>query len=210
LFDNNRVLATWDFVDNETDVYDDDQHGTMVLSLIGGNVPGEIIGTAPGASYILLRSENATSESLIEEYNWSSAAEYADSAGADVINSSLGYTEFDDPAQNHTYSDLDGNTTPISIAADIAASKGMVVCNSAGNEGNGTWMHISAPADADSILAVGAVDEFEAYVQFSGKGPSADGNVKPNVVAQGYQTFVADPWTGTVCFPATELHFLLH
>ena len=207
LFANNRVLATWDFVDNEANVYDDDQHGTMVLSLMGANVPGEIIGTAPGASYLLLRSENAPAEALIEEYNWASAAEYADSAGADVINSSLGYTEFDDPAQNHTYSDLDGNTTPISIAADIAASKGIVVCNSAGNEGNGSWFHISAPADADSILAVGAVDAFEVYAQFSGKGPSADGNVKPNVAAQGSQTFVVDPWTGSGVFPGNGTSF---
>ncbi len=207
LFINNQILATWDFVDNESDVYDDDTHGTMVFSLMGGNSPGEIIGTAPGASYLLLRSENAPAEAIIEEYNWASAAEYADSAGADIINSSLGYTLFDDPSQDHTYNDLDGNTTPISIAADIAASKGMVVCNSAGNEGNGSWFHISAPADADSILAVGGVDSFATYVQFSGKGPSADGDVKPNVAAQGSQTYVADPWTGTGVFPGNGTSF---
>jgi len=207
LFANNQILATWDFVENESDVYDDDTHGTMVLSVIGGNVPGEIIGTAPGASYILLRSENAPAEALIEEYNWAAAAEFADSAGADIINSSLGYTVFDDPAQNHTYNDLDGNTTPVSIAADIAASKGMVVCNSAGNEGNGSWFRISAPADADSILAVGAVDAFSVYAQFSGKGPSFDGNIKPNVAAQGSQTIVADVWNGVGVFPANGTSF---
>ncbi len=207
LFANNRVLATWDFVDNEQDVYDDDQHGTMVLSLMAGFSPGEMIGTAPGASYLLLRSEYAPAEALIEEYNWATAAEYADSAGADVINSSLGYTVFDDPTQDHTYNDLNGDTTPISIAADMAASKGMVVCNSAGNEGNGAWMHISAPADADSILAIGAVDEFEFYAGFSGKGPSADGRVKPDVSAQGQGTTVADPWTGTGVFQGNGTSF---
>ncbi len=207
LFMNNRILGTWDFVDNEADVYDDDAHGTMVLSVIGGNLPGELIGTAPGASYLLLRSENAPAEAIIEEYNWASAAEYADSAGADIINSSLGYTVFDDPSQNHSYSDLDGNTTPVTRAADIAASKGIVVCNSAGNEGNGPWFRISAPADADSILAVGAVDAMSLYVQFSGKGPSFDGNIKPNVAAQGSQTIVADPWNGVGVFPANGTSF---
>ncbi len=207
IFANNQVLATWDFVDNEQDVYDDDTHGTMVLSVIGGNSPGEIVGTAPGASFLLLRSENAPAEAIIEEYNWASAAEFADSAGADIINSSLGYTLFDDPSQNHSYNDLDGNTTPVTRAADIAASKGIVVCNSAGNEGNSTWFRISAPADADSILAVGAVDSFATYVQFSGKGPSFDGDVKPNVAAQGSQTIVADPWNGVGVFPANGTSF---
>ncbi|MBK6642431.1 MAG: S8 family serine peptidase [Bacteroidetes bacterium] len=115
-------------------------------------------------------SENAPAEAIIEEYNWAAAAEYADSAGADIINSSLGYTRFDDPSQDHSYADMDGNTTPISRAADIAATKGIVVCNSAGNEGNGSWFRISAPSDADSILCVGAVDATSLYASFSGKG----------------------------------------
>lgn len=207
LFANGRVLSTWDFVDNEQDVFDDDAHGSMVLSVIGGNSPGELIGTAPHASFLLLRSENAPAEAIIEEYNWASAAEYADSAGAHIINSSLGYTVFDNPAQNHTYANLDGNTTPISIAADIAASKGMVVCNSAGNEGNGSWFRISAPADADSILAVGAVDAAGMNVGFSGKGPSSNGRVKPDVSAQGFGTVVADPWNGTGVFGANGTSF---
>lgn len=207
LFASGRILSTWDFVDNEQDVFDDDAHGSMVLSVIGGNAPGELIGTAPHASFHLLRSENAPAEAIIEEYNWASAAEYADSAGAHIINSSLGYTVFDNPAQNHTYANLDGNTTPISIAADIAASKGMVVCNSAGNEGNGSWFRISAPADADSILAVGAVDASGLNVGFSGKGPSADGRVKPDVSAQGFGTIVADPWNGTGVFGASGTSF---
>lgn len=207
LFASGRIVGTWDFVDNEQDVFDDDAHGSMVLSVMGGNSPGELIGTAPHASYLLLRSENAPAEAIIEEYNWASAAEYADSAGAQIINSSLGYTVFDDPSQNHTYANLDGNTTPITIAADIASSKGIVVCNSAGNEGNGSWFHISAPADADSILAVGAVDAAGLNVGFSGKGPSADGRVKPDVSAEGFGTIVADPWNGTGVFGASGTSF---
>jgi hypothetical protein len=207
LFASGRIVGTWDFVDNEQDVFDDDAHGSMVLSVIGGNSPGELIGTAPHASYLLLRSENAPAEAIIEEYNWASAAEYADSAGAQILNSSLGYTVFDDPSQNHTYANLDGNTTPITIAADIASSKGMVVCNSAGNEGNGSWFHISAPADADSILAVGAVDAASLNVGFSGKGPSADGRIKPDVSAVGFGTIVADPWNGTGVFGASGTSF---
>lgn len=203
----NRILSTWDFVDNNDMVYDDHYHGTMVLSVIGGNIPGELIGTAPHASFHLLRPEDAPTEYIIEEYNWASAAEYADSVGADIINSSLGYTRFDDPNQDHSYSDLDGNTTPITRAADMAASKGMVVCNSAGNEGNGSWFRISAPADADSILAVGAVDATSIYVPFSGKGPSFDGRVKPDITAQGQQTLAANPWGGANVTPANGTSF---
>jgi len=207
LFASGRILGTWDFVDGEANVYNDDWHGSMVLSCIGANVPGEIIGTAPGASFYLLRSEYAPAENIIEEYNWASAAEYADSAGADIINSSLGYTVFDDPTQNHTYSDLNGNTTPVTIAADIAASRGIIVCNSAGNEGNSAWFRISAPADADSILAVGAVDDQSMYAGFSGKGPSFDGRVKPDVASQGQATIVADPFNTTGTFPGNGTSF---
>ncbi len=207
LRNSNRILSTWDFVDNNSMVYDDHYHGTMVLSVIAGNIPGELIGTAPHASYHLLRPEDAPTEYIIEEYNWASAAEYADSVGADIINSSLGYTRFDDPNQDHSYADLDGNTTPITRAADMAASKGMVVCNSAGNEGNSPWFRISAPADADSILAVGAVDASSTYVTFSGKGPSYDGRVKPDIAAQGQQTLAANPWGGGNVTPANGTSF---
>jgi serine protease AprX len=207
LRNNNRILSTWDFVDNNDMVYDDHYHGTMVLSVIGGNIPGELIGTAPHASFHLLRPEDAPTEYIIEEYNWASAAEYADSVGADIINSSLGYTRFDDPNQDHSFADLDGNTTPITRAADMAASKGMVVCNSAGNEGNSPWFRISAPADADSILAVGAVDASSTYVTFSGKGPSYDGRVKPDIAAQGQQTLAANPWGGGNVVPANGTSF---
>ncbi|HKR03610.1 MAG TPA: S8 family serine peptidase [Bacteroidia bacterium] len=192
LYANNQVLGTYDFVSDEVNVYDDHDHGSYCLSIMAGNWPGNLVGTAPKASYWLLRSEDAATEYIIEEYNWAEAAEYADSAGADLISTSLGYTEFDDPSQNHTYADLDGNTTPITIAQDIAAAKGMIAENSAGNEGNGPWFYISAPADADSNIVTGAVDDMGNYVSFSSTGPTADGRIKPDVVAQGQGTIVAD------------------
>lgn len=193
LFLQNRVLGTWDFVSNNSQVYDDNQHGTMVLSCIGGNWPGQIVGTAPRASFWLLRTEEAATEYIIEEDNWVSGAEFADSVGADVLNTSLGYTTFDDPSQNHTYADMNGNVCRISIAHDIAVSKGMFAVCSAGNSGTSSWFYIGAPADADSALAVGAVDFSGAYVSFSSKGPSSDGQVKPNVAAQGLNATVQAP-----------------
>jgi len=129
----------------------------------------------------------------IEEYNWAAAAEYADSIGVDVISSSLGYSRFDDSSLNHTYADLDGNTTVAARAADWAASKGIVVVNSAGNSGNNDWFYITTPADADSILAVGAVDADEKSTAFTSHGYSADGRVKPDVMGMGALDFVANP-----------------
>jgi hypothetical protein len=196
---NGQIISTWDFVDGNSQVYEDHTHGMMVLSTMGGYYPGEIIGTAPKAQYILLRSEEAATEYLIEEYNWVAAAEYADSAGADVINSSLGYTTFDDPAQDHTYADMNGDTAPITIGADIAASKGIFVVSSAGNEGNSAWNFISAAADGDSVLAVGAVDAAKTYAPFSSNGPASDGRVKPNVSAQGWGAAFATT-SGTAAF----------
>lgn len=184
----NQILATYDFVDGNSNVYDDHTHGMMVLSTMGGK--GEMTGTAPEANYILLRTEDVFSENLIEEYMWVCAAEYADSAGADIINSSLGYTTFDDALQNHTYEDMDGETTPISIGAGIACSKGIIVVNSAGNSGSSSWHFIGAPADNFDVLSVGAVDENEEIASFSSYGPNADGALKPNVVAQGKNTVI--------------------
>ena len=192
----NKIIATADFVNPGGNVYTEHPHGEMVLSIMGGYLDGEIVGTAPDASYLLLRSEDAGSELIIEEYNWAAAAEYADSAGADILNTSLGYTLFDDSTMNHTYASLDGDSNPITIAADIAARKGMLVVNSAGNEGNSSWFYISSAADGDSVLAVGAVDSLGNYASFSGKGPTSDGRIKPNVVARGHQTVVASPWGG--------------
>lgn len=188
---NNRILGTWDFVANEGSVYEDDTHGMQVLSCMTGNLPGQLVGTAPSASFWLLRSEDAPSEYIIEEYNWVSAAEYADSVGADLISSSLGYTTFDDSTMDHTYADMNGHTAPSSIGADFAASKGILVILSAGNSGNNSWHYISAPSDADSALCIAAVDEFGNKAGFSSWGPSSDGDVKPNVAAKGQQTTIA-------------------
>lgn len=196
LFQQGGIVATYDFVDHETNVYNDHNHGTSVLSCMAANVPGDMVGTAPHAKYLLLRSEDSGSENKIEEYNWSVAAEYADSAGCDVINSSLGYSTFDDPSQNHTYADMDGNTCPAAIAADLAASKGILVTCSAGNEGNSPWNYLITPSDADSVMSVGAVDPFGAYASFSSNGPSSDGRVKPDVAAQGAQAILYSSWAG--------------
>ena len=186
LFQTGRILGSKDFVSVGNSVYNEHQHGTNVLSLIGGNEQGYLAGTAPEASFWLLRSEEAVSEFLIEEDNWVSAAEFADSAGVYIINTSLGYTVFDDPLMNHSYPDMDGKTTRISIAAGIAASKGMLLFVSAGNDGSSSWRYISAPADNDSVMAIGAVTSSGSYASFSSRGPTADGRIKPDVTAQGH------------------------
>ncbi|NMB71630.1 MAG: S8 family serine peptidase [Bacteroidales bacterium] len=190
LYENHRILGTRDFVAPGTAVYEDHPHGMQVLSIMAGNLPGEYIGTAPEASYYLLRTENTAGEYIVEEYYWTAGAEFADSAGADIIHASLGYTVFDDPAQNHTYNDMNGKTTLVSRAASMAAKKGMMVVISAGNEGNTSWKYISAPADTDSILAVGAITTTGSLASFSSRGPSSDGRIKPDVVAMGVGTFV--------------------
>jgi serine protease AprX len=190
LWADERVVATKDFVNPLSNIYQEHSHGMLVLSVMAGNSPGELVGTAPEANYILIRSEDARSEQIIEEYNWAAAAEFADSLGADIINSSLGYYVYDAPWQNHPYSSMDGKTTPAALAANAAAEKGILVVVSAGNEGETLWKHISTPADAKGILAVGAVNSSGQYVSFSSIGPSADGRIKPEIAAQGYKTVV--------------------
>lgn len=185
LWNENRVKGYWDFVNNNDSVFDKHSHGTSVLSTMAGVKSGEIIGTAPSANYWLLRTEDGATETISEEYNWLAAAEFADSVGADIINSSLGYTVFDDPIDNHTYADMDGNTTIITKAADLAFSKGMLVVNSAGNSGNSSWYYIGAPADGNEVLSVGAVEHDGSYATFSSHGPTIDGRVKPNVSTIG-------------------------
>jgi serine protease AprX len=184
----NGVLLTRDLVDLDDEVYQEHWHGRSVLGCMAALVEGELVGTAPMADYVLLRTEDADSEYIVEEDNWVAGAELCDSLGCDVLNTSLGYTRFDDPAQDHTYADMDGNTTRISIAAGIAAQKGMIPVTSAGNSGGNEWFHISAPADAHDILAVGAVGNEGQYAPFSSQGPSADGRVKPDVAAVGWGT----------------------
>lgn len=182
---NNQIISTYDFVKQQEIGFNTTDHGTKVLSTMAANSPGMMIGTAPKANYHLIRTEIKDTESLLEEFLWISGAEYADSVGVDIITSSLGYSEFDDETQNHTYSDLDGNTTPITKAAEMAASKGILVITSAGNSGNKPWVYITAPADGDNVLTVGAVDSSGVLTVFSSLGPTADGRIKPNVVALG-------------------------
>ncbi len=183
----NRIVLTRDIVDGDFDsyVYETHSHGTMVLATMAVIDNGQYVGTAPHASYALIRTEDGATEYIFEEYCWVAGAELADSLGADVINSSLGYATFDDPGMNHTWYDLNGKTSVASIAATITARKGMISCISAGNWGVDTWRKIGVPADADSVLTVGAVDSLRNYAFFSSQGYSADGRVKPDVVAQG-------------------------
>ncbi len=191
LWNNNQILGTKSFVNVGGSVFIESGHGKSVLSCMGANDPGVMIGTAPKASYWLLHSEDVKSENLIEEYNWVSAAEFADSVGADVINSSLSYVVFDDPQWDHIYDDLDGNTAVATFGGDIAASKGILVCNSAGNSGNSSFPWNGAPADGDSVLSVGSVRDNNQRSGFSSIGPTADGRIRPVTMALGSDATVA-------------------
>ncbi|MCB2209182.1 MAG: S8 family peptidase [Bacteroidetes bacterium] len=197
LWTNDQILGTRDFVHPyDQDVFTESEHGKSVLSTIGANKPGQMIGTAPKASFWLLRSEDVMTENIIEEYNWISAAEFADSVGADVINSSLSYQDFDMSQWTHPYSDMDGNTAPATIGADLVTSKGILVCNSAGNSGSSSFPWNGAPADADSVFSIGAVDGNGYRASFSSIGPTADGRIKPAVMAKGQGTTVARGYSG--------------
>jgi subtilisin family serine protease len=189
---NNRILGTWDFVDGKEDVYTVGGHGRNVLSIIAGNLPGTFMGSAPRASYYLFRTEEGASEYKIEEANWIAAAERADSLGADMITSSLGYSDFNDTSTSYTYADMDGNTTICTRGADFAARKGMLMVNSAGNEGTSSWHYLTAPSDADSVMTIGAVTPDGEVSSFSSRGPSADGRIKPNISGQGQATAFID------------------
>jgi serine protease AprX len=165
-------------------------HGTMVLSTMAAHADSLLTGTAPEADYYLLRSEDGRSEQLVEEDYWAQAAELADSLGADIINSSLGYARFDDIDMNHRYRDQNGNTALNSATASRLADKGIILVNSAGNDGNSSWKRINCPADAKDILAVAALKGDSMNATFSSVGPSIDGRVKPDVSAMGYRSAV--------------------
>lgn len=185
-----RILATWDFVNNEPNVYNDGSHGENTFSCMAANLPNKFIGTAPGADYYLFTTEDDGAEWIMEEYNWAAAAEVADSLGSQLFSTSLGYTEFDGGLGSHTYADLTGNKTVITRAANTAFSKGILVLNSAGNEGQKTWRYIAAPADGDSVLAIGGVDSTRKLSGFSSRGPNAVGRVKPDICAQASSSAV--------------------
>ncbi len=186
-----KVEGTADFVvpHSET-IYKEMEHGTKVLSVMAANVPNRFVGTAPDATYWLIRCEDSESESLAEEDYWAAAVEFADSVGVDIINSSLGFHAFDDHSTDYMYSQLDGNTSLISHTASMLAGKGIVLVNSAGNDGMSAWKKINVPADADNIITVGAVSPNRRNAAFSSIGPTADGRVKPDVMALGSPTAV--------------------
>jgi len=190
---NHQILGTRDFVNPGGNVYLEHYHGGAVLSTMGGNIPGQLIGTAPKASYWLIRTEDAPTENIVEEYNWVVGAEMADSVGADVINSSLGYTQFDNGWMDHTCADMNGYTNPSSRGANTAASKGMALSISAGNEGGTSWTCISSPSDALDALSIAAVDALGNYASFSSTGTVNGGYVKPNIASMGLNCFVAYP-----------------
>jgi subtilisin family serine protease len=191
-FDSLRIAGCRNFVSPGESVFDDDEHGTKVLSCMAACLPGVMAGTAPRALYWLLKTEDGRSEYPVEEDYWVAAVEFADSAGVEVISTSLGYFRFDDPEANYAPEALDGKTSPASRAAALAAAKGMLVFCSAGNEGKSDWGKITFPSDADGILTVGAVTAGGEKSDFSSVGFTADGRVKPDVAAMGTGCCVID------------------
>jgi serine protease AprX len=194
LFEDGRVNLTvsMDYVYNSGDVFQFDDHGTEVLSVIAGYSPDNFTGGAYKASFQLYVTEEVPTEYRVEEYNWLFAAERADSAGVDVIHSSLGYYDFDSPSMDYLKSQMNGTTTVVSRAAQWAADRGIIVVTSAGNEGNISWQIISAPADAVDVLAVANVDANLERAKSSSIGPSSDLRIKPDVAALGTQTKVIE------------------
>ena len=201
VFSSLNVIATWDFVNGDPDVEDgsdmgEGSHGTSTLSLIGGFYEGQLIGPAFGADFILAKTENTDSETPIEEDNWIAAMEWADSIGVDVTSTSLGYIGFDPPYTSYTWEDMDGNTCRITNGADYAVSLGIFVVNSAGNEGeNPSHNTLGAPADGDSVIAIGSVTSSGSRSSFSSVGPTVDGRIKPDLMAMGSSDYVACNWS---------------
>ena len=187
LRDNNQIIKTWNFVKKNENVYEANSHGRMALSCIAGIMNGEqLLGMAPDAQFLLARTEVAA-EPKKEEVWWVQALEWADQNGADIVNSSLGYGK-----QRYILKNMDGKTSMVAKAANTAAQKGILVCNSMGNEGTDKeWKMLITPADADSVLSVGAVISIDRIASFSSFGPTADGRMKPNVVAMGEDNWVA-------------------
>jgi serine protease AprX len=195
---NNQILGGYNFADRSTNFYTGNNHGTHVLSTIAGYLENQFVGTAPDAKFYLFISEIAETETVLEETLWVEAAERADSLGVNVINTSLGYTTYDNPNHSHTYADMDGKTTFISRGAEIGVSRGMILVNAAGNEGNGTWKYIGAPADAVSVFSIGAVNSSENIASFSSFGPTADQRIKPDVLAQGLGSAIINYSSGNI------------
>jgi len=185
LLDEGRILETRNYV-NDSSIYREmNSHGMSVLSIMGGEWEENMVGTAPHASYLLCMTEDPEQETRIEEIAWIEAAEYADSLGVDVLNTSLGYSDFDGENYDYNYRDMDGRSTFISRAASLTASRGIFLCTSAGNQGNDDWYYITAPGDATNMLTVGAVSSNNLLANFSSRGPSFDARIKPDVTAMG-------------------------
>ena len=191
-FEEGRVLGEYDFINQDTntqnepgDQSDQHNHGTSTWSTLGGEFDGELYGSAYKADFLLAKTEMMDSEIVAEEYNWVAGIEWAESLGAEVVSSSLGYSDW------YEYYDMDGNSAITTQAADVAVSKGMIVVNAAGNERQSSWHYIIAPADGDSVIAVGAVDRDGNLAGFSSVGPTYDGRIKPDVVACGVGTYSA-------------------
>ena len=197
---NNQILGTWDFVVNNASVNEDHPHGMQCLSTIAANIPNTFVGTAPKTSFYLYRTEDAATEYPIEEQNYAAGLERADSLGVEISSTSLGYFQFTNPIFNYTYADMDGNTSISARAADMAAKKGMLLIIAAGNEGSNAWHYLITPSDADSVLAVGAVDTLGNTGAFSSYGPSSDGQIKPAVAAVGWNAAIASTATGLPLF----------
>lgn len=204
LRDNNQILGGYNFVSRNSDFYTGVSHGTSVLSSMGGYKENSLIGTAPDASYYLFITEDDTSENPVEESLWVEAAEKADSLGVDIINTSLNYFEYDNNAYSHIYSEMNGTTAFISRGAEIAFSRGMIVVASAGNSGAASDSHIAVPADAVSVITVGAVNSSKKITSFSSIGPSFDGRIKPEVMAQGKSDVLSDAFGNIVYASGTS------
>lgn len=196
-FNLGLYLGGYNFVAGDTNVFSTHNHGTMTLSCMAGYVDGQLVGTAPDAGYYLFITEDVSGENPVEESYWVQAAEEADRLGVDVISTSLGYFEYDNPNYSHNYSDMTGNAAFASQGANIAFSKGMIVVASAGNAGGSAEPHVGVPAEATNVLAVGAVKSDRTYAAFSSIGPSFDGRVKPDVMAKGEYTTLSNT-TGAI------------
>ena len=179
------LLGTKDFVNSQSDIYAEHYHGMMVLSCMAANAPKVMVGTAPEASYWLLRSEDYDTEQPVEEDYWAAAIEFADSVGVDVVNTSLGYDSFDSPFGGYEYKQLDGHYSLMSNSASLVAKKGMVLVCSAGNSGSQPWKKITPPGDAEDVITVGAINREGVNANFSSVGNTADGRIKPDVMAVG-------------------------
>ena len=185
------LLGTRDFVNPNSDIYEENSHGMMVLSCMAANKKDVFVGTAPEASYWLLRSEDNDTEQPVEEDYWAAAIEFADSVGVDVVNTSLGYYNFDEGYAPYRYRDLDGHTSLMSHSASMASEKGIVVVCSAGNSGDDSWKKVTPPGDAENVLVVGALTKKLINAEFSSIGNTTDGRIKPDVMAIGAPSVVS-------------------